>query len=64
MYGDQRDIIHENKNVRHDFILKEYAQEFVDSIIKPSTSKCPSSGTTKQTRSLSHKLKAPLRNSG
>jgi hypothetical protein len=42
---DQKDFNNEIKNVRHDLLLNEYSQEFVDSIMKASKSNCPSSDT-------------------
>jgi hypothetical protein len=40
---DQKDFNKEIKNIRHDLILNEYPQEFVDSIMKPVRSNRPSS---------------------
>jgi hypothetical protein len=42
IYQDQRDLNNEIKNKRHDLMLNEYSQEFVESIIKSSRSNCPS----------------------
>jgi hypothetical protein len=43
IYQDQKDFNIEIKNIRHDLMLNEYPQEFVDSIMKPSRSNRPSS---------------------
>jgi hypothetical protein len=42
---DRKDFNNEIKNIRHDLMLNEYPHEFVDSIMKPSRSKRPSSDT-------------------
>jgi hypothetical protein len=45
MCEDQKDFNKEIKNITHDLILNKYPQEFVDSIMKPARSNCPSSDT-------------------
>jgi hypothetical protein len=45
---DQKDFSKEVNNIRHDLMLNEYPQEFVDSIMKPSRSNCPYSDTIYQ----------------
>jgi hypothetical protein len=45
---DKKNFNNEIKNVRHDLMLKEYPQEFVDSVMKPPRSNHPSSDTIYQ----------------
>jgi hypothetical protein len=40
---DQKVFNNEIKNIRHDLMLNEYTEEFVDSVMKPSTRNRPSS---------------------
>jgi hypothetical protein len=42
MLGSEEDFSKEIKTIRHGWMLNEYPQEFVDSIIKPSRSNYPS----------------------
>jgi hypothetical protein len=44
----QKNFNNEIKNIRHDLILNEYPQEFVDPAIKPSRSNHSSSDTIYQ----------------
>jgi hypothetical protein len=52
---DQKDFDREIKNIRHDLIPNEYPQEFVDTIMKPRGSNCPSDKYS-MAWSLSHML--------
>jgi hypothetical protein len=45
----QKDFKKEIKNVRRDQMLKEYTQEFADSVMKPSSSNRPSDITDQGT---------------
>jgi hypothetical protein len=45
---EQKEFNNEIENVRHDLMLSEYPQEFVDSIMKPSRSNRPSPNTVHQ----------------
>jgi hypothetical protein len=45
---DQNDFNKEIKDIRYDLMLNECLQEFVDFIMKPSRSNCPSSDTIYQ----------------
>jgi hypothetical protein len=40
---DQKDFNNEIKNIRHGLMLNEYPEDFVDSVMKPSTRNRPSS---------------------
>jgi hypothetical protein len=40
---NQKHFNNEIKNIRHDLMFNEYPKEFVDSVMKPSTTYCPSS---------------------
>jgi hypothetical protein len=44
----QKDFNNEITSIRHDLILKDYPEEFIDSIMKPSRSNRPSSDTLYQ----------------
>jgi hypothetical protein len=58
---DRKDFNSEIKNIRHNLMLNEYKQEFVDSVMKASRSNRPSN-TIYQALS-SHMLRVPPRNS-
>jgi hypothetical protein len=45
---DHKDFNNKINNIRHNLLLNEYPQEFVDSSMKPSRSNCPSSDTIYQ----------------
>jgi hypothetical protein len=46
IYQNHKDFNNKIKNIRHDLVLSEHQKEFVDSVMKPSTSNHPSSDTT------------------
>jgi hypothetical protein len=45
---DWKDFDREIKNIRHDLILNDYSQEFIDSIMKPLRSNHPASDSIYQ----------------
>jgi hypothetical protein len=47
IHQDYKDFNKETENIRHDLMLNEYLQEFVD-CMKPPKSNCPLSDTTHQ----------------
>jgi hypothetical protein len=59
---DRKDFKREIKNIRHDLILNEYLQEFVDSIMKPGRSNHPS-GTIYQSMVIIPYVGVSLKNS-
>jgi hypothetical protein len=60
---NQKDFNNKIKNIRHDLVLNEYPEEFVDSVMKPSTRNYPSSDTYTRALSLSRMLRVLPRNS-